>query len=61
MFEIKKASPATYHVIVSTGSSKRERFDSLKAQYEARLKEQNKTLQNSERHVQDVYGEVANG
>ena len=56
---LKKASPATYHVIESSGNSKRERFDSLRQQYEARLEEQNKTLQNSERRVQAAYGEVA--
>ena len=42
---LKKASPATYHVIESSGNAKRERFDSLRQQYEARLEEQNPAKQ----------------
>ena len=61
MKELKKASPATYHVIASSGDSKRERFDNLRQQYVAKLEAQKKTLQESERRVQAAYGEVACG
>lgn len=59
--KLRTASPATYYVVAPSGTSKEERFENLKQQYQSMLAAQNEMLLESEMLVKAVYGEVACG